>query len=195
PEAIWEVADIIAHELRVAEGKGRIAAVVSAMSGVTNSLCELCGLAQRRVEWEAALETIKARHFECIAGNLDHFPEYEQEFDKDAKKISCCLDSVRAVGVCPQPFYDVIMGYGELWSARILCGILKRIGVRATVVDGRKIIYLEEGSDRVDWERSGMKMAEVEREAMEFEVVIITGFVASEASGAPTTLKRNGSDL
>ncbi|KAF4696818.1 Homoserine dehydrogenase, partial [Perkinsus olseni] len=87
------------------------------------------------------------------------------------------------------------MGYGELWSARILCGILKRIGVRAMVVDGRKIIYLEEGSDRVDWERSGMKMAEVEREAMEFEVVIITGFVASEASGAPTTLKRNGSDL
>ncbi|KAF4743901.1 Homoserine dehydrogenase [Perkinsus olseni] len=195
PEAIWEVADIIAHELRVAEGKGRIAAVVSAMSGVTNSLCELCGLAQRRVEWEAALETIKARHFECIAGNLDHFPEYEQEFDKDAKKISCCLDSVRVVGVCPQPFYDVIMGYGELWSARILCGILKRIGVRAAVVDGRRIIYLEEGSDRVDWQRSGMKMAEVEREAMEFEVVIITGFVASEASGAPTTLKRNGSDL
>ncbi|KAF4655954.1 Homoserine dehydrogenase [Perkinsus olseni] len=195
PEAIWEVADIIAHELRVTGGEGRIAAVVSAMSGVTNSLCELCGLAQRGAEWEAALETIKARHFECIAGNLNHFPEYEQEFEKDAKKISCCLDSVRMVGVCPQPFYDVIMGYGELWSARILCGALKCIGVRAMVVDGRRIIYLEEGSDRVDWERSGMKMAEVEEETTGFEVVIITGFVASEASGAPTTLKRNGSDL
>ncbi|EEQ98454.1 aspartate kinase, putative, partial [Perkinsus marinus ATCC 50983] len=196
PEAIKEVADIITHEVNCC-GSGHLAVVVSAMSGVTTSLYEICSLAERHIEWEPDLDVIKKRHYDCITclGSLENSSEYRKEFEKDAERIACCLKSVEVVGVCPQPFYDVIMGYGESWSARLLCAALERNGVRSTVVDGRRVIFLEEGSDRVNWDKSGMKMAEVEKETAEFEVTIITGFVASEASGAPTTLKRNGSDL
>ncbi|KAF4654558.1 Homoserine dehydrogenase, partial [Perkinsus chesapeaki] len=193
---IKEVAGIILDIVSHPTG-GRIAVVVSAMSGVTNILYDLCNLAQRNENWTSSLKELRRRHFDCLA-ELD-IPEFASifraDFESDLEKISCCLESLRVVGVCPQSFYDVTMGYGEKWSATILCGALENIGVKASVVDGRRIIFLEEESDRVDFERSGAEMAAVERETEEYDVIIITGFVASDSNGAPTTLKRNGSDL
>ena len=97
---------------------------------------------------------------------------------------------------------DLIAGFGELWSSRLLAAYLtervRQSGDDRPVrwIDARQLIVIERGElgPAVQWddcrERAGRLLGDMER-----GIAVVTGFIASDRSGLYTTLGRNGSDF
>lgn len=181
----------------VAGDSGRRAVVVSAMSGVTDALLELLELARRGQPWPAALERLRDRHLstakELLAAN--ERAETAAAVVEGIAELENLLRSVALVKSVPAEARDLVSGYGELWSARLLAGTLRRAQVEAAWMDAREVLVVDHGETgpQVDWETSAERLAAWLPHRRQ-SVIVITGFVASTASGRPTTLRRNGSD-
>jgi aspartate kinase len=93
---------------------------------------------------------------------------------------------------------DAVLTFGELCSAELLAGRLRRIGVAARCLDPREVLLTEErsGGARPDLEetrrRAGLSLRPVLDAA---QVAVLGGFLGSSPSGATTHLGRGGSDL
>ncbi|HEU4452731.1 MAG TPA: bifunctional aspartate kinase/homoserine dehydrogenase I, partial [Longimicrobium sp.] len=93
---------------------------------------------------------------------------------------------------------ELISGYGEIWSAQMLAQHLGARGESATWLDAREVLVAEptEGAARVDWPASQRRLAAwAETRGGLPATLVITGFVASTATGVSATLGRNGSDF
>jgi aspartokinase/homoserine dehydrogenase 1 len=99
--------------------------------------------------------------------------------------------------ICPDEVRDIVVGYGEIWSSKILSCLLCVEGHISVAINAREFLILKSGKDvRVDWDRSVRpRMDEIDETANENTIPVITGFLATSHSGIPTTLKRNGSDF
>ena len=172
--------------------------VVSAMSKVTDALLDLVARATRRESYEAALESIVARHAEAADALL---PAAEAAritalVRKDAADLGDVLRAVHLGRSASELTEELVSGYGELWSAQLLCAHLRAEGLPAAWLDAREVLVvrLSELGPRIDWLASGEKLtAWLSTNASRF--LVITGFIASTPEGVPTTLKRNGSDF
>ena len=174
--------------------------VVSAMSGMTDALLNLATLAERDDDsFNQELHTIGERYAaaardllggEQLVGVLD-------AWSQDAADIKDVLKAVALVKSAPQRSRDVIAGYGEIWSARLLAAYLgsessKRGGLWIDARDVLTVSHTELGPT-VEWQKSQASFDE--QVARDFEgVAVITGFIASDEEGLQTTLGRNGSD-
>ena len=100
-------------------------------------------------------------------------------------------------------------GYGELWSARLICTFINavllalgqgpgRSNERAVWLDAREALVLARtrepmpdyaiSQERLDaWLSSSIEVSTA-------KIVVVTGYIASAANGMPTTLGRDGSD-
>mmetsp|Transcript_17187 Transcript_17187/g.34227 ORF Transcript_17187/g.34227 Transcript_17187/m.34227 type:complete len:961 (+) Transcript_17187:728-3610(+) len=118
----------------------------------------------------------------------------------------------------------LVAGYGELWNAAALAAVLGAVAARQeradgpgggaegtdryVFVDARRVVTTDEEGEAIDWEASVEKWEAVyasEADACRAEYpveerwgvrvhAVVTGYVASTASGVPTTLGRDGSD-
>jgi aspartokinase/homoserine dehydrogenase 1 len=114
---------------------------------------------------------------------------------------------------------ELVTGNGEVWSAMTMHAYLKAQGVPTAWLDARKVLIVEQsgggglgdkgssntvGTDPLwgvtakrvmEWfaapEQAALQDADCATAA---PIVVVTGFVASTEEGAPTTLKRSGSD-
>lgn len=178
----------------------RMGIVVSAMGGMTDALIDLAVLAEQDDPgFEAALHTIGERYSEtancllkgdALVGVLDAWGE-------DADDVVDILKSIALLKSAPQRSRDIIAGYGELWSARLLAALLgqEAPGRGGTWLDARKVLTVRdtELGPTVLWDESKAKLDA--NLAAEFEgIVVITGFIAVDEEGLQTTLGRNGSD-
>ena len=176
---------------------GRTAIVVSAMGGVTDALLDMLGLAagQQR-DYAAALDAIVDRHIvtarELVGDEAERLAEV---FRADAGEVRHVLEGARvARSVSPQVM-ALVCGQGELWSAQLMAARLAQGGHEACWLNARDVLIVESGTlPAVQWETSGSRLAEWLDGRGESHVVI-TGFVATDPGGAPTTLQRNGSDF
>ena len=118
-----------------AQEHSRIGVVVSAMGGMTDSLLRLTSLAERdNNAFLAELHQLGERYGEVakqlvekedLIGLLD-------QWSADAGDIEDLLKNIAMVKSAPQRSRDVVAGYGELWSARLLAAHLARkLGSRA----------------------------------------------------------------
>jgi aspartokinase/homoserine dehydrogenase 1 len=119
-------------------------------------------------------------------------------WSRDAEDITDVLKAVALVRSAPQRSRDVIAGYGEIWSARLLAATLAQESPKrgGTWIDAREIITVHqtELGPSVIWDVSRSKFANVV--AQDFAgIAVITGFIATDESGLQTTLGRNGSDF
>ncbi len=174
--------------------------VVSAMSGMTDALLNLATLAERDDDsFNQELHTIGERYAaatrdllsgEQLVGALD-------AWSQDAADIKDVLKAVALVKSAPQRSRDVIAGYGEIWSARLLAAYLgsessERGGLWVDARDVLTVSHTELGPT-VEWQKSQASFDE--HFAKDFEgIAVITGFIASDEEGLQTTLGRNGSD-
>lgn len=190
------VGDIIASQ----PGE-RLGVVVSAMRGVTDSLLHLVSLAVRNDRsYLDELHEIGKRYAdtarELVSG--DARVTLLDGWSDDAGHIEEILNAVVLAVSAPQRTSDVVAGYGEIWSARLLAAYLgQRLDGRAgTWVDARKVVTVRHGElgPAVQWDVSREKWRTVLDEGMS-DIVVITGFIASDAEGLQTTLGRNGSDF
>jgi len=183
----------------------RLAVVVSAMGGMTNALLELIGQAERsNSAIGAGIDAIRQRYSstvdELISSATDRAPLLEA-FERELGETSDILNAIALVRSAAQRSRDVVAGYGELWSTRLLAAYLTQEagddpGKRAVSwIDARKVLVVEPGElgPAVLWERS-TALADEHFPATDKCIVVITGFIASDADGLQTTLGRNGSD-
>jgi len=178
----------------------RIGVVVSAMAGMTDALLNLAILAEQDDDAfgsslaeigerysEVAKQTIQG---ELLVGVLD-------AWSQDAEDIKDVLKAVALVKSAPQRSRDVVAGYGEIWSARLLAALLERRSAErgGTWIDARKVITVRqtELGPTVLWDTSQAKFDEI-LPANFSGIAVITGFIASDEEGLQTTLGRNGSD-
>jgi aspartokinase/homoserine dehydrogenase 1 len=178
----------------------RIGVVVSAMGGMTDALLNLAALAERaddacNTELHAIGERYAVTAKDLVSGVA--LIKVLDDWSADADDIREALSTIAALKSAPQRSRDIIAGYGEIWSARLLAAHLgQESGERGgTWIDARKILTVShtELGPTVLWDVSQANFDQVM--AKNFNgIAVITGFIAADEEGLQTTLGRNGSD-
>ena len=175
--------------------------VVSAMGGVTDHLIHISrnygsSLVSKSKEYKTInnrlisiandlLEKKDAEEFQALVTTSFH--EIAEMLDQSSK------DKKKSLQIS-----NIIAGFGELWSARLLTLYMSKLlddANEVAFVDSRKIIYLKESfiGETVDWERSTKNHKQFVNK-FKSSIFLITGFIASKENGEATNLGRNGSD-
>jgi aspartokinase/homoserine dehydrogenase 1 len=179
----------------------RIGVVVSAMGGMTDALLRLATLAEQDDDGYAdELHALGERYArtarELVTGQ--HLVEILDAWGRDAEDISDVLKAIALVRSAPRRSRDVVAGYGEIWSARLLAAFLAQQDEHrgGTWLDARKIITVRhtELGPTVLWDASQARFYDAV--PRDFEgIAVVTGFIAADEEGLQTTLGRNGSDF
>ena len=191
------VADIIAGM-----PDGKIGVVVSAMRGMTDNLLNLSFLAERDdSSCGAELQEIGQRYSatakELVTG--DGLVRLLEQWAQDAKDIEDILQAIAVVKSAPQRTRDIVAGYGEIWSARLLAAYLEqKLGAEraGTWIDARDVVQVRhsELGPTVLWKQSRAAITGLIDKDFS-GIAVITGFIASDEDQLQTTLGRNGSDF
>ncbi|HEX9472794.1 MAG TPA: bifunctional aspartate kinase/homoserine dehydrogenase I, partial [Steroidobacteraceae bacterium] len=122
--------------------------------------------------------------------------EYLEEFARDAVDLDSVLRATQMMRTASGHVRDKVSGYGEIWSTRLFwCYLLQRGKRRGTQwIDARACVVAEWGSlgPAIQWQLSADRLKSLLR--ADAGTLVITGFIASDATGIQTTLGRNGSD-
>jgi aspartokinase/homoserine dehydrogenase 1 len=182
------------------QSRGNLAVVVSAMKGVTDDLLGLVDRAAKRQPVDATLKALRARHEAASVELLGAAGAavVMAEFDKELADIEAILKALTLVRAASSRSRDLVSGYGEIWSARQIAAFFKQEFGRQRAVmflNARDVLVIEhtEMGPVTAWELSRPKLAAAIPGNFS-GIAVITGFVASDKDGLPTTLGRNGSD-
>jgi aspartokinase/homoserine dehydrogenase 1 len=189
-----------------AQNEPRQAVVVSAMRGMTNDLLALIdaaiGSADSIAQGAAAIRSRYADTTAELIADAERRQAVLDHFDQGLSDVTDILNSIALVKSAAQRSQDIVAGYGEIWSTRLLAAFLEQeqgadpqkrnIGWQ----DARQFLVVEHGElgPGVQWDRSAELVAEHFPQD-ERLILIITGFIASDPEGLQTTLGRNGSDF
>jgi aspartokinase/homoserine dehydrogenase 1 len=193
PERVERVCGIVAG----AAGEGRIAVVVSAFGGVTDSLLATTGAAARREDsWIPRIDGLERRHrvaVEALASESDR-AALESFVTEAFGSVRDLLQGVYLLREASARTLDSVASVGERLSAAIVAAALRRAGTDAEACDARKLIL-------TGAEFGGAHVREPETHALvraHFAVPrplqVVTGFIASTENDETTTLGRGGSD-
>ena len=200
PAAIRRLIEIV-RTARARDGRGP-AVVVSAMSGVTDTLLGIAsaaGSSSGTAEALAKIEQLRERH-RAATGDLVE----GRDQDAVAAEIDATLDQLAAVvqalavlrEVSPRTL-DVIAAMGELLSSRIVAAALNAAGVPAEWIDARRAIVTTADHQRatpLTVETARALRATVVPALDAKRVPVLGGFVGATVDGHTTTLGRGGSD-
>jgi aspartokinase/homoserine dehydrogenase 1 len=118
---------------------------------------------------------------------------FKLKLGADVCNIKQLLESIYIIGDATD-MIDIIVGYGELWSAQLLMLRLHQCGTPSSFMDTREIIKLDKSNEVVEVVSKACLENWFSKHKLS-KVVIATGFIASYTYGKPTTLQRNGSDF
>jgi aspartokinase/homoserine dehydrogenase 1 len=164
-QAIKRAADIVCQTLK--DKGGGIVVVVSAMSGVTDTLLSAATSAAqgdaetfRRARWQ-----LSDRHRLAMTEAISYEEarlQLMEEVEALLSDFESLCRSVHIMGELTARGSDAVASLGERLTARILAAVLRDRGERATAVEATE--------------------------------VVVTGFIAATKDGVTTTLGRGGSD-
>lgn len=190
------VAELVEHA-----GSERLAVVVSAMGGMTDSLLALVNQAETGDDdFDARLAAIASRYERTAGSLLEDLALREQvlnEFHADLGSLRDVLQAITLVRAAPERSQDLIAGFGEIWSSRLLAALLKtRAQQEVRWLDAREALSIRKTKlgPSVLWDTSAERLASTLPDTF-VGVVVITGFIASDENGLHATLGRNGSDF
>ncbi len=179
-----------------AQEKG-VAAVFSAMGGVTNKLLE-AGLkaTEGDLTYLDIVQAIENRHFEVVRALIDVKSQSKvfanirtiiNELDDLLKGISLIRETSNRTS-------DLVVSFGERLSTTLIYEILHAQGVDCQYLDARKVIRTNAnfGMAEVDFEVTNRQIQEHFSKTKSLQ--LITGFIGSTEKGETTTLGRGGSD-
>ena len=179
----------------------RIGVVVSAMGGMTDALLNLVSLAEQDdASFVGQLDAIGDRYVSAARDLVDGDARVAvlDAWSQDAEDIKDVLKAIALVKSAPQRSRDVVAGYGEIWSARLLAAYIGQQAANrgGTWIDARDVLTVShtELGPTVLWEASQARFDRVVDPDFS-GVAVITGFIASDEEGLQTTLGRNGSDF
>lgn len=173
-----------------------VAVVVSAMSGVTNTLL---GAARGNVEADATAElrrVLEERHLEAARETVaaEYLPGVEERL---LALLDRLVAAIQAPAVQPAARKAEIAVYGERLSSTILAGAISSQDAPARVVAEDPIATgAEFSASEVDAEETERRCARLVAPLLDGGLVaVVPGYVGRSPEGLPTTLGRGGSDL
>ena len=189
--------DAVRALVGIVKDSGERIIVVSAFSGITDSLLEAAKLASGGGEWRAIFETIANRHHSMIEALLG------APFSEPATtrvrglldELFSLLYGISLVRDLSARTLDLVASFGERLSAIIVAQALSQAGIAAEPVDARQFIITDARFGSAHW-----LQAETAPRVLAFFsafpcVAVVTGFIAATADGITTTLGRGGSDF
>ncbi|WP_419418392.1 bifunctional aspartate kinase/homoserine dehydrogenase I [Legionella sp. D16C41] len=169
--------------------------VVSAIYGTTSLLQLLLDAAKNHLQYQHYLTEIKDKHLSIIQELALSHLHIGNIIKEDIQKINDILYAIQLAGSYSKEVQNLILGYGELWSAMILKEYLSKEN-KVAFLDAAKVLFIQEknGLIEIDWQTSKAALKEFLQGEI-FNQLVITGFIASTLDGQRTTLGRNGSDF
>src|SRR5579863_9751374 len=179
-----------------------VVVVVSAMSGVTNTLIAAAGKAATGDEAaaEALTRALQEKHHEAISqliSDIENRRELLVEIDALIERAANYCRGCALLGELSPRALDVIAGTGERLTARMAAAVLREMGLRGVAFDATDLIVTDEvhGGARPLAEPTRKKTQAVLFPLLqEGGIPVVTGYIAATAKGIPTTLGRGGSD-
>jgi aspartate kinase len=197
PSAIDRTAQIV---------KGRVArcpaVVVSAMSRVTDTLLA-AGKAAGEGERAQALELshgLRQRHHATAIELLsaEQYRELSPDLEREFDTLDELLKGICAVGELSPRSSDYVVSYGERLNSRIVTEAYNARGIRAVLVDARKIMITDaqHGKAIPQLAQIDHRVKNLVRPLIEDgQVPVMGGFIGATESGVQTTIGRGGSDF
>jgi aspartate kinase len=190
----------------IASGASRersVVVVVSAMSGVTNSLIAAAGKAAAGDETsaDALAQSLRRKHNDVIAeliSDVEKRRELLVEIDGLIERAANYCRGCSLLGELSPRALDVIAGTGERLTARITAAVLRDMACQGVAFDASDLIVTDEvhGGARPLAEPTRAKTRAALVPVLEAGgIPVVTGYIAATAKGIPTTLGRGGSDF
>jgi aspartokinase/homoserine dehydrogenase 1 len=178
--------------------KEKLAVVVSALGGITDSLISSVVLASKGDElYKEELQKIENRHLEMVK---ELIPISQQSrilslVKKHCNEIEDICNGVFLLQELTPRTRDRVMSYGELLSSQIISAKFQSEGFENNWVDARKIIVTNSHFEHavVNFELTNEKIRN-HFSSSEESFFLVPGFIASDTNGITTTLGRGGSD-
>jgi aspartokinase/homoserine dehydrogenase 1 len=182
----------------VQKQKYPIAVVVSALGGITDLLMDMLSLAQSGDDnYKNHLPLVEKRHLETIKScvPIQHQSAIISFLKKHLNELESRLDAIHLLEEATPKNNAAISAYGELLSSNIIQEIFSFNGIDSVLKDSRDLITTlhHNGREVVDQLTSEDNIKNFFKESTA-NVVLLPGFIASNASGETTTLGRGGSD-
>ncbi|HEX7330948.1 MAG TPA: lysine-sensitive aspartokinase 3 [Pyrinomonadaceae bacterium] len=187
------VADATAFEnvARIVESERQSApvVVVSAMSGVTDSLLAATNI--------ASVEDVFKRHRAAASELFDDTDAFVDRLNSAEQQIGEFLEAFGHRPSEHKRLQDAVVSFGEILSSTLLAEVLNQRGIEARQVDARRCIITDEEHTNatplmdVTFARSKSELLPIIESGV---VPVLGGFIGSTPLGVTTTLGRGGSD-
>ncbi len=165
--------------------------VVSAFSGVTDSIIALANAAAERQGHEKMLESIIKRHSEIVKGLGIKNP-----IEHEAHALAGMAHGISTSGKLQKSDLDAILSLGERMSSIIIAAYLTKKGIKCKAYPAYDIGMLTDSNfgnaDIIDETLPSIQKAL--HDTAEAELMVVTGFIGKDRHGNITTLGRGGSD-
>ena len=184
------------------EKHGQVVVIVSAMSGVTNTLIDAAFAAARGEgeAWLTARDRLLEKHRTAVLGvasdvgrgiaMLEHTEQLLDNF------VNLC-QSISVLGELTPRGLDVVSSFGERMVAGIVAEALRREGLRAEAVETTEILITDNnfGNASPAMDVTAQKSRDRLLPLLEQGITpVLTGFIGATRDGVITTLGRGGSD-
>lgn len=198
-QAMSQVADIVEDDLAAGS---RVIVVVSAMSGVTDSLIDAARKAASGNKWGylSTSEALRDRHTETLNQLV---PEGDDR-DRTAAQINALVDdfvnlcnAINILGELTPRILDSIVAFGERLSSRVIAAAMRARGIQARQYDAGQFIITDDHyqAANVQWDITVDNVRSRLLPALEEGITpVLTGFIGQTRDGVITTLGRGGSD-
>lgn len=178
--------------------QGPLAVVVSAFSGVTDTLLQSGqDAAAGKEQYEQTLQQLTHRHLDAVKALL---PVQNQsavlsQVKKWCNEIEDICNGILLLGEYTPRTKDKLMSYGELLSSYIIANAFLHNGTACQWKDSRELIATNSryGNAAVDFNLTNLRIHDFFH-THHTPLTLLPGFIASDAEGVTTTLGRGGSD-
>ena len=161
--------------------------VVSAMSGVTDSLLAATNI--------ASLEEVFKRHRAAAHELLDDTEAFAERLSSAEQQIAALLEEFAQRPSERKRLQDAVVSFGEILSSTLLAEVLNQRGIEARQVDARRCIITDEEHTNaaplmdVTFARSKSELLPIIESGV---VPVLGGFIGATPQGVTTTLGRGG---
>ncbi len=171
------------------------AVVVSASAKTTSNLQKAIDQAIESQDYSETLNFIFEHHSSILEELVPSDDLLQQSILEDLKNIKHILSTIAITGFCADSLRFFILGFGEIWSAKILTLYLQSKGKESYFIDASQCLIVNDRSYpvTVDWQKS-LELFESIKNDNPADVYIITGFIAQNRLGKRTILGLNCSD-
>lgn len=197
---IKHVAEIIRKYYQ--EGK-KLVVVVSALSGVTDSLIDATDIAERgnRRLIPSFIRKLSKTHGEAAKVAIKDKSVLSRtigDLDRSLSELERALTGISYLRELTPRSHDYVSSFGERLSAPILCGALQDVGLKARWLTGGEAGLTTDahfGEARPLMKVTRQRVREILEPLIKDGIIpVVTGYIASTQDGVITTLGRGGSD-